>query len=138
VQDFEYEEAVEAALIKEEEQASALRIATEEQNRTAMEAQRKETELTAFLQQMPPEPPKGVTIAVAMPEGGKPMRRFDPAAEAHWVYVWVAGATLSTAHPLSLGSFELSTTVGSVKLEEQQTLSQQGITGRVLLVVSVL
>jgi hypothetical protein len=81
--------------------------------------------------EMPPEMQNGTTIAVMTIGSGKMVRRFDPNDQGKWVYIWVAGKCATD-------EFELTTTVGSVKLDREKTLREQGIIGRVMLAMAVL
>jgi hypothetical protein len=137
VQDIEYNEAVEAALVREEEAIDARVAEAEKERRAEAEAHRKADELAALIRAMPPEPEKGAAIAVAMPAGNRITRRFNPDHPAKWAHVWVASHSATTDTPLQWEAFDLVATVGGVRVEPARTFRDQGIIGRVLLAISL-
>jgi hypothetical protein len=125
IQDSEYEEVIEEA-----------RRAEREKRRAEQERKRKGRMLAESFRGLPPEPKEGVVIAVAMPNGGRIQRKFEPNTKAELVYVWVAGTSVGWEKSLVLGEFELEVPIGMKRIEKEKSLGEQGISGRVLLSVS--
>jgi hypothetical protein len=134
IQDIEYSEAVDESRRQDAEQRR-----TEEERRAGeAEQQKRVDDLMAQFRQLPPEPDSGPTIAVSLSGKGRVVRRFDPETYGRIVYIWVAGLSQESHRRLAIDNFELKSTVGNVKLEVDQTLSEQAITGRNMFAISEL
>ncbi|OHT14600.1 hypothetical protein TRFO_15015 [Tritrichomonas foetus] len=142
IQDLEFEQAQQEARMKEAEEAARLR--REEEARLAEEAAKESRadEVRRLFAALPPEPAKGTTIAVTMPSGARSIRKFDPSAAGSTVYAWVAGQTIefSEEERLFMDSFELQPMGQPMAgpLEKDKPLNEQGVSGRIMLAITVL
>ncbi|KAK8878531.1 hypothetical protein M9Y10_005311 [Tritrichomonas musculus] len=97
------------------------------------------------LQQEPPEPKTQAekrniaTLLVTIDSKRRVTRRFSVKDRGIYVYAWVAGHTLDSDDKLTLDNFELKIPFGERKvLDKNLTLEEQGIHGKVSLMVSEL
>ncbi|KAH0795646.1 hypothetical protein GPJ56_000525 [Histomonas meleagridis] len=128
LQNIEYNEALKEAQIR-----------TELEKQTAEEKANEEEEMQKLINSLPPEPAIGVTIAVLLKNGKRVMRRFDPKSKGIYVYVWVLMQINENTpdEKLSLDSFDVKLSVSAKKIEKEQTLEEQNISGRVFAIVDI-
>jgi hypothetical protein len=96
--------------------------------------QERDGEVIGRYYSLPPEPMTGSTIGV-MVNGERCVRKFDPQCLAADVYSWVAGQTIHCDEgKLYFDEFELAM-VGKGVVDPNQTLAEQGMSGRIMLQV---
>jgi hypothetical protein len=108
----------------------------EERERAQREAQARWLDFVAQFQALPPEPASGTTIQAMMPAGQRVTRTFHPDTPGNLVYVWCAGQTID-AENLLPEQINIVAPVGNVKVDAQVGLSEQGLSGKFAVIVSV-
>lgn len=137
-QDREYNEACEKAF--SEEMNNRQDEYYEANNYLIQEEMKREREAAVLGKYygLPEEPKQGVTIAVMM-NGKRLIRKFNPDEYGIDVYAWVAGQTIDEEPDsrLYFDNFELGIGGGHI-IDMNQTLQEQGVTGRVLININML
>lgn len=137
-QDDEYVRAMEIQRLKDQEEERQRRKEEEDQREQEEQQINREDEVRVKFQALPPEPAAGTTVAVMMPNRARIMRKFDPQSKGELLYVWVAGQTIGTDDKLFLDSFNLKNSVGGTVIAKNEPIDEQGLSGRVMLVIDVL
>lgn len=137
-QDDEYVRAMEIQRLKDQEEERQRRKEEEDQREQEEQQINREDEVRVKFRTLPPEPATGTTVAVMMPNRMRIMRKFNPQSKGELLYVWVAGQTIDTDDKLFLDSFNLKNSVGGTVIAKNEPIDEQGLSGRVMLVIDVL
>jgi hypothetical protein len=134
-QNREYVEACDAAAQANWDARNEAHFQENESMIAAAEQQEREGEVLCRYYALGSEPTTGTTIAVQI-NGQRVMRRFAGDELCRNVYTWVAGQTIhDDADRLFFDNFDLRAP-GIGVLDPEQTLEEQGLSGRVMLHVN--
>ena len=135
MQDYEYmqilEEQERLEREKERKEEEERRREKEEKAKAKKSEMSNQALLDEAYSKLPPEPSAGVTIAVML-FNKRIMRKFLPQEPGIDVYAWIAKESNGK---LFLNNFEIAP-VGGQKVEKEQTLEEQNIKGRTMLMIT--
>jgi hypothetical protein len=140
-QDQEFQEAVVVDLSKREFEEQERMNEEKRQQDLKTREEREWQRIMNEAKNLPPEPAKGTTLCVQLPNGKKITRKFDPDALGSLIFTWLAGATDEGPPEERLwpDKAKVSTTVPPpILVERSKTLSSLGICGRVMLIADLL
>jgi hypothetical protein len=134
-QDVDYWRAEQAASERSAREAAIRAEQQQKEQKTAADLKARHDAISARAAQVPPEPANGIQLAIVLPDRTRIMRKFSRDQSADDVAAFVANLKQlfdSKGRPI-----EFDLCCGMTPLDRNQTLEQQGITGRTLLTVDI-